>query len=338
MKIIECVPNFSEGNNLVTFDIIKEAINKTKKVKLLNLEPDTDYNRVVVTMAGDADGILSGALNASRAAASLIDMRKHKGGHPRLGAIDVVPFIPVSESSMEECVRIAETYGNIISQDLNVPVYLYENAARNTDRKSLSNIRKGEYEGLKEKLKDPSWQPDFGEPFFNLKLGAIITGARFFLIAYNVNIKSDDVKYAKEIGEVLRESGHPKRDLNGEIIKINGRTERIPGRLKELKAMGVMLERYNITQVSMNLTNYNVTPLHTAFEEVKKESARLGIEVNGSEIVGLVPLESMIQAGTFYTNGKEKDERKLVEAAIDNLGLSALHPFKPEEKIIEYMI
>ena len=338
MKIIECVPNFSEGNNLVTFDIIKEAINKTKKVKLLNLEPDTDYNRVVVTMAGDADGILSGALNASRAAASLIDMRKHKGGHPRLGAIDVVPFIPVSESSMEECVRIAETFGNIISQDLNVPVYLYENAARNPDRKSLSNIRKGEYEGLKEKLKDPSWQPDFGEPFFNLKLGAIITGARFFLIAYNVNIKSDDVKYAKEIGEVLRESGHPKRDLNGEIIKINGRTERIPGRLKELKAMGVMLERYNITQVSMNLTNYNVTPLHTAFEEVKKESARLGIEVNGSEIVGLVPLESMIQAGTFYTNGKEKDERKLIEAAIDNLGLSALHPFKPEEKIIEYMI
>jgi glutamate formiminotransferase/formiminotetrahydrofolate cyclodeaminase len=338
MKIIECVPNFSEGKNQLTFDIIKEAINKTKNVKLLNLEPDADYNRVVVTMAGDSDSILAGALNACRCAASLIDMRTHKGGHPRLGAVDVVPFIPVAESSTEECVKIAETFGNIISQDLNVPVYLYESAARNTDRKSLSNIRRGEYEGLKEKLKDPNWQPDFGESLFNPKLGAIITGARFFLIAYNVNIKSSDIKYATEIGEELRESGHPKRDLNGQIIKIHGKTERIPGRLKELKAMGVILEKYNITQVSMNLTNYRVTPLHTAFEEVKKEAARLGIEVNGSEIVGLVPLESMLHAGTFYTNGKEKDEKKLVEAAIENLGLSSLHEFKPEEKIIEYMI
>jgi len=338
MKIIECVPNFSEGKNQMTFDIIKEAINKTKNVKLLNLEPDADYNRVVVTMAGNAESILAGALNACRTAAALIDMRNHKGGHPRLGAIDVVPFIPVAESSAEECVKIAETFGNIISQDLNVPVFLYESAARNPDRKSLSNIRKGEYEGLKEKLKDPNWQPDFGESFFNPKLGAIITGARFFLIAYNVNIKSSDVKYATEIGEELRESGHPKRGLNGAIIKINGKTERIPGRLKELKAMGVMLEKYNITQVSMNLTNYKVTPLHTAFEEVKKEASRLGVEVNGSEIVGLVPLESMLQAGTFYTNGTEKDEKKLVEAAIENLGLSALHPFKPEEKIIEYLL
>jgi len=187
-------------------------------------------------------------------------------------------------------------------------------------------------------LKDPNWQPDFGESYFNPKLGAIITGARFFLIAYNVNINSNDVKYAKEIGEILRESGHPIRDSHGEMIRTNGNTERIPGRLKELKAMGVMLEKYNITQVSMNLTNFNVTPLHTAFEEVKKEAKRLGIEVNGSEIVGLVPLESMLQAGTFYTNGKEKDDKRLIEAAIKNLGLSALHEFKPEEKIIEYMI
>jgi glutamate formiminotransferase/formiminotetrahydrofolate cyclodeaminase len=338
MKIIECVPNFSEGNNQVTFDIIKDAINKTGKVKLLNLEPDADYNRVVVTMAGDADSILSGTLNACRAAASLIDMRNHKGGHPRLGAIDVVPFIPVSESSMEECVQIAETFGNIIAQDLNVPVYLYDSAAKSPERKSLSDIRKGEYEGLKEKLKDPNWQPDFGESYFNPKLGAITTGARFFLIAYNVNIKSRDIKYVKEIGEILRESGHLKRDANKEIIKINGSTERIPGRLKELKAIGVVLDKYNITQVSMNLTNYKVTPLHTAFEEVKKEAIRLGVEVNGSEIVGLVPLESMLQAGTFYTKGKEKNEKKLVQAAIDHLGLSALHEFKPEEKIIEYLL
>lgn len=338
MKIIECVPNFSEGNNQATFDIIKESVRKIKNVKILNLEPDADYNRVVITMAGDAEGILTGALNTCRAAAALIDMRTHKGGHPRLGAIDVVPFIPVSESSTEECIKIAETFGNIIAKDLNVPVYLYEDAARNPDRKSLSNIRKGEYEGLKDKLEDPYWKPDFGEAFFNPKLGAIITGARFFLIAYNVNIKSNDVKYAKEIGEILRESGYPKRDSNGEIIKIQGKSERIPGKLKELKAMGVILEKYNITQVSMNLTNYKVTPLHIAFEEVKKEANRLGLEINGSEIVGLVPLESMLQAGTYYTNGKEKDEKKLVEAAIEHLGLSALHKFKPEEKIIEYMV
>ena len=265
MKIIECVPNFSEGKNENTLNAIKNAINKTSGVKLLNLEPDADYNRVVVTIAGDEKGIIEGAINASKAAAENIDMRTHKGEHPRLGAIDVVPFVPVKNVSMEDCVKISEIYGERISRELNVPVFLYEEAARKEIRKNLSDIRKGEYEGLEVKLKDPEWKPDFGEAKFNPKLGAIVTGARFFLIAYNVNIKSMDVNNAKEIAEILRESGRAKRDLHGNIIKIDGKTIKEPGRLKNVKGMGVSLEKYNITQVSMNLTNYNVTPLHYHF-------------------------------------------------------------------------
>ncbi len=265
-------------------------------------------------------------------------MRTHKGEHPRLGAIDVVPFVPVANVTTEECVKISEQFAKIISQDLKVPVYLYESAARKADRKSLSSIRQGEYEGLEAKLKDPNWMPDYGEPVFNSKLGAIVTGSRFFLIAYNVNIKSNDVKYSKEIGEILRESGYAKRDENGNVIKVDGKSIKVLGRLKEVKGMGVALEKYNISQVSMNLTNYNTTPMHVAFEESKKEASRLGVEVNGSEIVGLVPLEAMLQAGRFYSNGKETNEKSLVNLAIEKLGLSALHPFKPEEKIIEYMI
>lgn len=338
MKIIECVPNFSEGRNQQTFDAIKNAIDSTPDVKLLSLEPDADYNRVVVTMAGNETGILNGALNACRAAAANIDMRNHKGEHPRIGAIDVVPFVPVSNVTTEECVKISEEFARIISQELKVPVYLYEAAARTPERKSLPNIRKGEYEGLEEKLKDPNWKPDYGEPIFNPKLGAIVTGSRFFLIAYNVNINSTDVKFAKEIAEVLRESGYSKKDENGNVIKIDGKPLKVPGRLKEVKGMGVTLEKYNITQVSMNLTNYQITPIHVAFEEVKKEANRLGVEVIGSEIVGLVPLQALIQAGKFYSNNKETDEKKLVDIAIENLGLSYLNPFIPEEKIIEYMI
>ena len=338
MKIIECVPNFSDGRNPETFEAIKDAVARIKDVKLLSLEPDADYNRVVVTLAGNEKGILEGTVAACRAAADFIDMRSQKGEHPRMGAIDVVPFVPVANVTIDECIKISEEFAKIISADLKVPVYLYENAARKAERKSLSSIRQGEYEGLEEKLKDPNWAPDFGEAVFNPKLGAVVTGSRFFLIAYNVNIKSIDVRFSKEIGEVLRESGYAKRDEKGNIIKVEGKSVKVPGRLKEVKGMGVLLEKYNISQVSMNLTNYKITPMHVAFEESKKEAARLGVETDGSEIVGLVPLDAMLEAGRFYTNGKETDEKKLVRAAIDNLGLSALHPFIPEEKIIEYMI
>ena len=338
MKIIECVPNFSEGVNTETFEAIKNALTSIENVKLLSLEPDKDYNRVVVTLVGDEVGIVNGAVAVSKAAAEFIDMRNHKGEHPRLGAIDVVPFIPVKNVTTEECVKLAEKYGELISKELNIPVYLYEDAARKTERKNLSDIRKGEYEGLQEKLKNPEWFPDFGTNEFNPKLGAIVTGARFFLIAYNVNIKSTDGKFAKEIAEILRESGRPKRDENGTVIKVDGKTIKEPGRLKCFKGMGVSLEKYNLTQVSINLTNYNVTPIHVAFEEVKKEAKRLGVEVTGSEIVGLVPLEAVLQTGKFYSDGKSLSEEELVNLAIDKLGLSSLNPFLPREKIIDYMI
>lgn len=338
MKIIECVPNFSEGKDKKTFDAISTAINMTPNVKLLNIEPDADYNRVVVTLAGDENGIIQGAINACLTAAEHIDMTQHKGEHPRLGAIDVVPFVPVKNATMEDCVKISERFGESISKQLNVPVYLYEAAARKASRNSLSAIRKGEYEGLEEKLKDPEWIPDFGQAVFNSKLGAVVTGARFFLVAYNVNIKSTDVKISKEIAETLRESGKPKRDIQGNIVKENGKTVNIPGRLKNVKGMGVSLEKYNITQVSMNLTNYNITPIHVAYEEVKKEAERLGVEVNGSEIVGLVPLEALLQAGNFYSQGKYNNEKDLVKLAIEKLGLSSLNPFDKFQKIIDYMI
>ncbi len=338
MKIVECVPNFSEGKSKETFDSIEKAIQNTNGVKLLNLEPDADYNRVVVTLAGDEKGIIEGALNACKAAADKIDMRNHKGEHPRLGAIDVVPFVPVKNITMEECVKISEAFGEKVSKELNLPVYLYEASAKTPSRGSLSNIRKGEYEGLEEKLKDSEWKPDFGEAKFNPKLGALVTGARFFLIAYNVNINSTDVKFSKEIAETLRESGKAKRDIHGNIVKENGKTVRIPGRLKSVKGMGVSLEKYNITQVSMNLTNYMDTPIHVAFEEVKKEAEKLDVKVNGSEIVGLVPLEALLMAGKFYSNSALNDEKELVDLAIEKLGLSTLNPFEKNQKIIDYMI
>ncbi len=338
MKIIECVPNFSEGKNTELFDAIKNAVDNTGGVKLLNLEPDADYNRVVVTLAGDENGIIEGALTACKAAAENIDMRNQKGEHPRLGAIDVVPFIPVKDVTTEECVKISEEFGRQAAEELHLPVYLYEASARKPERRNLSSIRKGEYEGLEEKLKDEKWAPDFGEAAFNPKLGALVTGARFFLIAYNVNINSTDTKYSKEIAEVLRESGKAKRDENGKIIKVDGKTVRIPGRLKNVKGMGVSLEAHNITQVSMNLTNYTITPMHVAFEEVKKEAERLGVDVAGSEVVGLVPLEAMLLAGKYYSDDDKASEEELVKLAIEKLGLNSVTPFKKENKIIEYMI
>jgi len=338
LKIIECVPNFSEGKNEDTFQKIKDSVKNIPGVKLLNLEPDADYNRVVVTMAGDEKSILDGALAATKAALDNIDMTTHKGEHPRLGAADVVPFVPVKNVTMDECVTISNEFGRRIAWDLNIPVYLYEASARKPERANLSNIRKGEYEGLQEKLKDPEWKPDFGRAEFNPKYGAIVTGARFFLIAYNVNIKSTDIKFAKEIAEVLRESGRPQRDDQGKVIKIEGRSINIPGRLKAVKGMGVSLEKYNITQVSMNLTNYNITPIYTAFEEVKKEAERLGVEVDGSEIVGLVPLEALVMAGKFYSDNRNLNESGLADLAIEKLGLSHLNPFIKDQKIIDYMI
>ncbi len=336
-EIIECVPNFSEGRNEETINAIAEAIKKTPECKLLNVEPDRDYNRVVVTFVGTKKGVLEGAINASLAAAERIDMTQHKGEHPRIGAIDVVPFIPIKNVSIEDCVEISKMYGKFISEKLNIPVYLYEYSATKPERKNLSDIRKGEYEALPEKLKDPFWYPDFGKAEFNPKLGATVTGCRFFLIAYNVNLKTQDVKIADEISGIIRESGKPLRDENGNVVKKDGKTVRIPGKFKAVKAMGVSLEKFGITQVSINLVNYKITNMHQVYEAVKEEAEKFGVEVWGSEIVGLVPLEAILEAGKFY-KPESNNEEVLIKTAIEKLGLSNLAPFNPKEKIIEYLI
>ena len=338
MKIIECVPNLSDGRNKIALEKIKNSLKGIPNCSILNFEPDDDYNRTVITFAGDECGVLEGALAMSRTAAQEIDMRYHKGEHPRIGALDVVPFIPVKNTSINDCIRISEQYGKIIADELNVPVFLYESSARKTERINLSNIRKGEYEGLQEKLKDDNWKPDFGTSEFNPRLGTVVTGARFFLIAYNVNIKSEDIKFAKEISEIIRESGTPKKDKGGKTVKQNGQIVRDAGRLKNVKGMGIKLEKYDITQVSMNLTNYNITPLHIAYEEVKKEAERLGVKVSGSEIVGLVPLETLLLAGKYYAQDQIMNEDSMVDLGIEKLGLNDIRPFNKKEKIIDYLI
>ena len=330
-KLIECVPNFSEGRDLKTVNAIADSIRVVAGVKLLSVEPDKDYNRSVVTFVGEPDAVQEAAFQSMKTAAKLIDMTKHKGEHPRIGATDVVPFIPVSGATMEECVRLANALGKRAAEELHIPIYLYEEAAKIPERKNLSTIRKGEYEGLAEKLKDPAWKPDFGTATFNPQSGATVTGARFFLIAYNVNLSTNNKDYAHEIALRIRESGRSIKNSTGVSIKV-------PGTLQSVKAMGVLLERFDIAQVSINLTNYHVTPPHTAYEEVRKEAQKLGINVTGSEIVGLIPKEAILLTGKFYSDRSNASEDQLIEKAIESLRLSQLEPFDPKKKIIEYLI
>jgi len=324
------VPNFSEGRNPDVIEAIARSIRAVAGVRLLSVEPDKDYNRSVVTFVGEPEAVESAAFEATRIASELIEMRLHRGEHPRLGATDVVPFVPVSGVTMEECVRIAHSFGKRVGEVLGIPVYLYEEAATSPARNNLSDIRKGEYEGLAEKLKDPAWRPDYGPTVFNPKSGATVTGARFFLIAYNVNFNTNRKDLAHEIALRIRESGRTKKDANGNAVKI-------PGSLKAVKAMGVLLERLNIAQVSINLNNFNITPPHVAFETVKREARSLGIDVTGSEVVGLIPKEALLMAGRYYSGGQEV-EKELINRAIESLGLSQIERFEPKKKIIEYMI
>jgi glutamate formiminotransferase/formiminotetrahydrofolate cyclodeaminase len=337
-KLVECVPNFSEGHREEVILAIAREVEIVKGVSLLDVDPDKDYNRTVVTFVGEPDGVVTAAFKATQKAAELIDMREHKGEHPRIGATDVVPFVPVSNVSMEECVQLAHQYGKRIGEELKIPVYLYEEAATLPERRNLAKVRKGEYEGLQEKLNDPSWNPDYGPSTFNPRSGATITGARVFLIAYNVNLDKYDKNIAQEIATRIRESGKPLRDKEGKIQKDEkGKTLRIPGSLKSVKANGFLLEAHEIAQVSINLTNYEITPPHVAFEEVKKEAETLNVNVTGSEIVGLIPMEALLMAGRFIAE-KESSEEVLIQKAVSYLGLSQLNEFKPEEKIIEYCI
>jgi glutamate formiminotransferase len=333
ISLVECVPNFSEGRNEQTIGAIADSIRGVEGANLLSVEPDKDYNRTVVTFVGSAVAVEEAAFRATAKAAELIDMRTQKGEHPRLGATDVVPFVPISGISMEECAAIAARYGKRVAEQLGIPIYLYEEAARTPERRNLATIRKGEYEGLKEKLNDPVWKPDFGAATFNERSGATVTGSRVFLIAYNVNLATNNKDLAHSIALAIRESGRTVKDAAGVATKI-------PGTLKSVKAMGVLLERANIAQVSINLTNFGITPPHVAFEEVRRLARESGIDVTGSEIVGLIPKEALLLAGRFYLgpDASKATEQTLIETAVTRLGLSQLDRFEPSKKIIEYMI
>ncbi len=343
--IVECVPNFSEGRNPHVIQSISDAVEGVAGVRLLNVEPDKDYNRVVVTFAGDPEACVQAALSATEVAMNMIDMRKHKGEHPRMGAVDVVPFVPIAGLTMQDCVALSESYAKAAADRFGLPIYLYAHAARDARRRKLPDIRKGEYEMLESKLVDPLWRPDYGPTAFTDRVarsGATATGARFFLVAYNVNLTTPDVKTADEIAFRIRESGRPKRDTQGNVMKdAEGKTIRIPGSLKDTQAKGIYMDAHGITQVSMNLLNYLNTGIHSAFEECRREAQSLGIDVTGSEIVGLVPKEALLHAGQFYAKRSGEptsDERALIDLAEHELGLSQLASFDPNKKIIDYMI
>ncbi|MCK5573110.1 MAG: glutamate formimidoyltransferase [Bacteroidetes bacterium] len=336
-RIVECVPNFSEGRRGEVIDAIADAVRGVADVQLLSAESDRDYNRTVVTLVGVPEAVVEAAFQATRTAAGLIDMRAHKGEHPRLGATDVVPFVPVAGVSMDECVALAHAYGKRVGEELRIPIYLYEEAATSPGRKNLAAVRKGEYEGLPTKLKDPEWKPDYGPAEFNPKSGATVTGARMFLVAYNVNLNTADVKLAHEIALRIRQSGRVKKDGEGKpILDDQGKKLTVPGTLKAVKAMGVLLEAHNIAQVSMNLVDFAVTPPHVAYEEVCRQAATLGAEVAGSEVVGLTPKEALLMAGRYYAGDASMDEQGLIDLAIERLGLQQLEPFDLKRKVIEY--
>jgi glutamate formiminotransferase/formiminotetrahydrofolate cyclodeaminase len=340
-KIVECVPNFSEGRNKSVINAIAAAVSAVDGVKLLDVDPGADFNRTVYTFVGEPEPVLEAAFQAARVGTSLIDMTSHKGEHARMGALDVCPFIPISGVTDKDCIMLSKKFGERIARELGVPVFLYAKSAAKTERIRLPDIRKGEYEALGEKFKDPGFKPDYGKPVFIPKSGATATGCRDILIAYNINLDTNDKSFASKIAGKIRTSGVIKKDKYGnKIIGTNGKPERIPGMFKGVQAGGMMYNE-NISQVSMNLLNYKDVNMHDVYEVVKKEGEKLGVKVTGSEIVGVVPKESLLLAGRFYSK-KEKlgvsDERELVELGIEKLGLSDLYLFKPEEKIIEYMV
>ncbi len=343
LKLVECVPNFSEGQNKAIIDAITKEISDTEDVKLLDVDPGADTNRTVVTFIGSPEGVKEAACKEIKKASELIDMREHKGAHARMGATDVCPFVPVSGVTMEECVEIAKEVGKRVAEELSIPVYLYEEAATRPERNSLADIRKGEYEGLPEKLKDPEWKPDFGEAKFNEKSGATVIGAREFLIAYNVNLNTKDRKLAHDVALTIREAGRRKRDSDGKVVRDkNNIPIKVPGLLKATRAVGWYIDEYGQAQVSINLINYKITPPHIAFDTICEEAEKRGLRVTGSELVGLIPLQAMLDAGRYYLSKQDKSagvpEEELIKAAIVSMGLNDLTEFDPQKKIIEYQV
>lgn len=324
-KIIECVPNFSEGRDQKVIDAISDAIKSVNGVTLLDVDPGKSTNRTVYTFVGDPEAIVEGALAGAKAAYKLIDMRTQHGEHPRMGAMDVCPFVPVANVTMEECVEVSKKFAARAAEELGIPLYLYEHSQTQEYRKKLPQIRKGEYEGLAEKIKQPEWKPDYGPAEFIPTWGATVTGARFFLLAYNVNILGTS-NQAHRIALNLREIGRGPNE---------------PGRFKELKGLGWYVDEYNMAQCSFNLNNYNVTSLHQVFEAVKEEAAAIKVGVAGSELVGLVPLEAMLKTAEYYIEKEQLfilDEAQKIKLVVDRLGLNSVSQFKPEERIIDYII
>ena len=324
-KIVECVPNFSEGRNPETIEAIADAIRKTPGCSLLDVDPGKSTNRTVYTFVGSPEAVVEGALNSARVARERIDMTTHTGEHHRMGAMDVCPFIPVANVTMEECVECSKEFGRRAGEELGIPLYLYEESATQDYRRKLPQIREGQYEAVKDRIVMPEWKPDFGPAEFVPEWGATVTGARFFLIAYNVNLLSTP-NQAHRIALNLREAG---------------RGDDEPGRLKEVKGMGWYVDEYNLAQVTVNLNNYLVTPPHILFEEVKKDAAELNVAVSGSEIVGVIPLEAILMAADYYMEKEGLfilDEDQKVRLAVERLGLNSVAPFNPKEKIIEYII
>jgi len=341
MKLVECVPNFSEGRNREKINAITKEIESTPQVTLLDVDPGESTNRTVVTMIGTPEGVKEAAFKAIKKASEVLDMSQHTGAHSRMGATDVCPFVPVTGVTMEDCVKLAHELGERVAKELNIPVYLYEEAAQKPERKNLATIRTGEYEGLPEKFKDPEWAPDYGKPVFNPKTGATVIGAREFLIAYNINLNTRDQKLAQEIALNIREKGRAKRDKEGKIIRDeNGKAIKVPGKFKEVKAVGWYIEDYGIAQISINFTNYKITPLHIVFDEVRKQAEKLGLRATGCELVGLIPKEAMLGTGRHYLEKQGKSpgvpEEELIRTAVISLGLTDVAPFEPEKKIIEY--
>ena len=344
--LIECVPNFSEGNDLNIIKQITSEIEAVEGVMLLDVDPGKATNRTVVTFVGHPDAVIEAAYRAIKKAGELIDMSKHKGEHPRMGATDVCPLIPVSGITMEETAAYAQKLGKRVGEELNIPVYLYEYAQPNKERNNLSIIRGGEYEGFFDKITKPEWKPDFGAAVMNVKAGATVIGARDFLIAYNVNLNTKSVRLANSIAFDVREAGRVKREGNpitGKVLKdADGNDVRIPGTLKAVKAIGWFIEEYNIAQISMNLTNYKITSVHTAFDEVCKSAESRGVRVTGSELVGLIPLSALLDAGKYFLRKQKRSvgvsEEELIHIAVKSLGLDELGPFDPQQKIIEYKL
>lgn len=345
-QLIECVPNFSEGLDLSIIKQITDECEKVDGIKLLNVDPGKTTNRTVVTFVGTPQAVIDAAFNAIKKAGELIDMSKHKGEHPRMGATDVCPLIPIKNISLEQTAIYAQKLAKRVGEELNLPIYLYEEAQTNKKRSNLSEIRAGEYEGYFKKILLPEWKPDFGPQIFDEKRGATVIGARDFLVAYNINLNTTSTRRANSIAFDVREAGRVLRDgdpITGKIIlNADGSPKSIPGSLKSVKAIGWFIQEYGVCQISMNLTNINITPIHIAFDEVVKKASDRGIRVTGSELIGLIPLKGMLDAGKYFLNKQKRSvgvsESELIKIAVKSMGLDELAPFNPEERIIEYVL